>query len=149
MRLHASCAAWPRPDADNPDSHAAILLLGPSASGKSDLLLRLIDAGWHLVADDQVEITGNIASAPASLAGLIEVRGLGIFRLPYLRQARLHLAIQLGIQTTRLPIPARHPVLNLPEITIDPAQPSAIARINLATTAATGHTQNLTGAFAL
>lgn len=149
MRFHASCAALPRPDTDNPDNHDAVLLLGASASGKSDLLLRLIDSGWHLVADDQVEIINNIASAPASLAGLIEVRGLGIFRLPYLPQARLRLAVQLGIQTTRLPTPTRHTGLNLHEITIDPAQPSAIARINLATAAATGRVQHLTGTFAL
>ena len=63
----------------------AVLLRGPSGSGKSDLALRLIDAGARLVADDQSELSrrGDVlmVRAPATIAGLIEVRGLGILRL--------------------------------------------------------------------
>src|SRR6185312_10220968 len=58
---------------------AAVLLRGPSGSGKSDLALRLIDAGARLVADDQSELrrVGEVVvvRAPDALRGLIEVRG--------------------------------------------------------------------------
>ncbi|RYI83621.1 MAG: aldolase, partial [Acetobacteraceae bacterium] len=73
MLLHASSIAR---EGD------AILLLGPPGSGKSDLVLRLLQSGWSLVADDQVALrteAGELRpSAPAALAGLLEVRGLGI-----------------------------------------------------------------------
>lgn len=61
---------------------AGVLLRGPSASGKSDLALRLIDDGARLVADDRTVLAlrdGIVeASAPPSIRGKIEVRGLGI-----------------------------------------------------------------------
>src|ERR1700760_1504181 len=72
-RMHGSCVSR------NED---AVLILGPSASGKSDLVLRLLSRGFDLVADDQVDIDDGIASCPPALAGLLEVRGLGIVRLP-------------------------------------------------------------------
>ena len=47
----------------------AVLIRGPSGSGKSDLALRLIDGGAQLVADDQTELSPRdgrlVASAPA------------------------------------------------------------------------------------
>ena len=143
MRLHASCAARP-----GPDGYDAILLQGPPGAGKSDLLLRLIDRGFQLVADDQVCIEAHIASAPAALAGLLEVRGLGIFRLPYIPAARLRLVIRLGVQPIRLPEPEAHPELGLPVVTIDPAGPSAPMRAALALDAACGRISQLAGAFA-
>ncbi len=61
---------------------SGVLLRGPSGSGKSDLALRLIDGGARLVADDRVDIyqtrDGLMMAPPESLAGLLEVRGLGI-----------------------------------------------------------------------
>jgi len=144
MRLHASCAA--RATASGGD---AILLLGPPGSGKSDLLLRLVAEDFILVADDQVLIEGLCARAPESLAGLLEVRGLGLFRLPFLPQATLRLAITLGIATERLPAPRRHATLDLPEITLDPALASAPQRAALALEAACGRITQLAGAFAL
>jgi serine kinase of HPr protein (carbohydrate metabolism regulator) len=70
--IHGTCVAI---------DDAAVLLRGPSGSGKSDLALRLIDGGAKLVADDQVEIlvegTCLTATAPAPLNGMLEVRGLG------------------------------------------------------------------------
>src|SRR5437763_2449066 len=87
----------------------AVLISGPSGSGKSDLLLRLLDRGFVLVADDRVEIDGGVARAPESLSGLLEVRGLGIFRLPHVASARLALVAELGALPPRLPEPGWHP----------------------------------------
>jgi HPr kinase/phosphorylase len=144
MRLHASCAA--RADAPGAD---ALLLLGPPGSGKSDFVLRLLHHGFILVADDQVIIEDDLtARAPASLAGLLEVRGLGLFHLPYLPHATLRLAIQLGRAAERLPAPRRHAVLGLPEISLDPALVSAPERAALALEAACGRVTQLAGAFA-
>src|SRR5690242_16329827 len=60
----------------------AVLISGPSGSGKSDLALRLLDRGFTLVSDDQtiVRRDGNrlIATAPPTIAGKLEVRGIGI-----------------------------------------------------------------------
>lgn len=145
MRLHASCAA--RATTQGGD---AILLLGPSGSGKSDMLLRLLRHGFTLVADDQVIIEDGLARAPDSLAGLLEVRGLGLFRLPYLPAATLRLVITLGSgEPERLPLPRRHASLDLPEITLDPALVSAPERAALALDAACGHITQPAGAFAL
>jgi HPr kinase/phosphorylase len=141
MRLHASCAARPAPD-----GYDAVLLLGEPGAGKSDLLLRLLDAGFQLVADDQVLIEHGLASAPAALAGLLEVRGLGIFRLTHIASARLRLAIRLGVQPARLPTPELHSPTGLPLITLDPAAPSAAARVSLALDAALGRVTQLAGA---
>jgi len=143
MRLHASCAARLAPD-----GYDAVLILGPPGSGKSDFLLRLLDHGFMLVADDQVLVENHIAAAPATLAGLLEVRGLGIFRRPFIPSARLRLVIRLGVQTARLPEPQTHAELGLPLVTIDPAGPSAAARAALALEAACGRVTQLAGAFA-
>jgi HPr kinase/phosphorylase len=144
MLVHASCAARPGPG----DTLDAVLLLGPPGSGKSDLLLRLLYRGWLLVADDQVQVENGIASAPAALAGVLEVRGLGLFRLAFAPAATLRLAVNLGIQTNRLPMPVRHETLRLRLVTIDPGQISAPERLALALDAACGHVQNIAGAFA-
>jgi HPr kinase/phosphorylase len=76
-----------------------ILLRGPSGSGKSDLALRLIDGGARLVSDDQTElrIFGEELrmSAPPSIAGRLEVRGVGILRVPSVTSAPLRLVVDL------------------------------------------------------
>ena len=144
MYWHASCVARQhRPGGD------ALLLLGPSGAGKSDLLLRLIDQGFALVADDQVIIEDGLARPPAPLAGMLEVRGLGLFQLPYVAPARLRLVVSLGaMPAARLPRPSLHPGLGLPEIIVDPATPSAPARVALALEAACGRVTQHAGAFA-
>ena len=144
MHWHASCAAR-----QNQPGGDALLLLGPPGAGKSDLLLRLIDKGFTLVADDQVLIKDGMASPPPALAGLLEVRGLGLFRLPFIAPARLRLAISLGsTMAERLPRPSLHSQLNLPEITLDATHPSAAARASLALEAACGRITQKAGAFA-
>lgn len=87
--LHASCVSL---------MGAGVLLLGAPGSGKSDLALRLIDMGAQLVADDQVRIAPRgpelVAAAPTGIAGLLEVRGVGIYKLKH-APAALKLAVQL------------------------------------------------------
>jgi HPr kinase/phosphorylase len=124
-----------------------VLLLGPPGSGKSDLVLRLLDRGFMLVADDRVEIEDGLARPPAALAGLLEVRGLGILRLPHLAEARLALAVELG-GGERLPAPARHPTLGLPLLAIDAARASAAQVVVLALDCAQGRVAQVVGAFA-
>lgn len=68
--------------------------------------------GATLVADDRTEIWAEadllLASAPATIQGLIEARGVGILRAPYLPNTEIALVIDLGeIETARLP-PLRH-----------------------------------------
>jgi serine kinase of HPr protein (carbohydrate metabolism regulator) len=88
-----------------------ILIRGPSGSGKSDLALRLMDEGARLVADDQTRLSAHKgrlwASSPASIAGLMEVRGLGIVTLPHKAKARLGLVVDLVAEADieRLPDP--------------------------------------------
>lgn len=76
-----------------------ILIRGASGSGKSDLALRLIADGAILIADDQVIVTthqdGPYLAPPTNLAGLIEVRGVGIRRLPFVRNMPLILIVDL------------------------------------------------------
>jgi HPr kinase/phosphorylase len=108
----------------------AALIRGGSGSGKSDLALRFLalapegDLEPRLVADDQVWIEGAgdgslIASPPATLAGKIEVRGLGIVELPHRPQARLALVIDL--------VPAEE----VPRMPPDPPERITIAKATL------------------
>jgi serine kinase of HPr protein (carbohydrate metabolism regulator) len=87
----------------------AILIRGPEGSGKSRLALALIEAGTtgrlrfsRLVSDDRTYIEAAhgrlIARTPEKLAGLIEVRGLGIRRLPYEPVALVGLVVDLAAE---------------------------------------------------
>jgi HPr kinase/phosphorylase len=138
-QIHGSCVSR---DGDG------VLLIGPSGSGKSDLALRLLSRGFSLVADDRVDIADGVATPPFALAGLLEVRGLGIFRLPSIAATRLALVVELGIAIQRLPLPAHHTGLNLPMIMIDPAAASAPERVALALDCALGRISQVAGAFA-
>ena len=92
---------------------AGVLLRGPSGSGKSDLALQLIDRGGVLVADDRtaLQAVGGllIASVPATIAGRMEVRGLGVLRVRFQPQASVRLVVDL------LPADAATPVERMPE----------------------------------
>ena len=63
----------------------AVLINGPSGSGKSDLALRLLDRGFTLVSDDQTIVRREgdrlIASAPPTIKGKLEIRGIGIVEM--------------------------------------------------------------------
>jgi HPr kinase/phosphorylase len=126
-----------------------VLLLGPSGSGKSDLVLRLLARGFDLVADDRVDVVDGIASAPVQLVGLLEVRGLGVVCLPHLPSAPLALVVSLdGPPPPRLPLPARHAALDLPQVGIDATAASAPERVALALECALGRIAQRAGAFA-
>lgn len=137
--IHATAVA-------DPASGRAVLLRGPSGSGKSDLALRLIDRGWRLVADDQVEIEARagrlIASAPPVIAGRMEVRGLGIVAQPPFGDATVVLVVDLVAPDAieRLPEPV-HCILagvDLPLLLLAPFEASAAAKVRLAAQAAGG-----------
>lgn len=115
-----------------------VLLRGPSGAGKSDLALRLIDDGAELVADDRVALVssagGLTASAPPALRGLMEVRGLGVFRLPYRTSVQVSLVADLvDDEGERLPAPDQTTILGhaLPAIRLSAKGPSAAARVRL------------------
>ena len=118
----------------------AILLRGPPGCGKSDLALRLIDGGARLIADDQavlqLEQDRVIVRAPATIAGLIEVRGVGILRLDTFPEAPLALVVDLvpAAQVERLPEPRCETVLGLavPLIALAPFEASAAAKLRFA-----------------
>jgi HPr kinase/phosphorylase len=139
MQIHASCAAR---------DGAAVLVTGPSGSGKSDLVLRLLDHGFTLVADDRVILTDNVATAPDVLKGLLEVRGLGILRLDHLDAAVVRLVAQLlpGGARERLPHPRMQEGLGVPKIDLDPWQASAPSRVSMALRCATGSVEQVVGA---
>ncbi|MGH7154696.1 MAG: HPr kinase/phosphorylase, partial [Acetobacteraceae bacterium] len=128
QQLHATCVSR---------DGAGVLLVGAPGSGKSDLALRLLSRGFALVADDRVDVEDGMAQAPPELAGLLEVRGLGIVRLPYAAEARLALVAELE-QPARLPQPARDADLGLPIIRVAPFAASAPDCVALALDCALG-----------
>jgi HPr kinase/phosphorylase len=138
MQIHGSCASR---------TGDGVLLIGPPGAGKSDLLLRLLARGFDLVADDRVEIVDGIARPVVALAGLLEVRGLGIVRLPYVASTRLALAVELVGSAARLPGPTRDDRLGLQLVQIDPQAASAPERVALALDCALGRVTQLAGAF--
>ncbi|MEY2925951.1 MAG: hypothetical protein RL367_428 [Pseudomonadota bacterium] len=96
--LHASCVAI---------DGTAVLISGRSGSGKSDLTLRLIDRGAVLVSDDYTIVRQDqgtlFATAPDTIIGQIEVRGLGIVTLPAVANVPVALLVELDSEISRMP----------------------------------------------
>ena len=137
--MHGTCIAI--------DGDAAVFQ-GPPGAGKSDLALRCImqparlngrALAASLVADDQVVLerrgSSVLARPPASIAGKLEVRGIGIIQVPHTLEARLRLVIRLAGTNAveRLPDPAEAPLLGLalPLVQIAPFEMSAPLKVLL------------------
>ncbi|MEN3976513.1 HPr kinase/phosphatase C-terminal domain-containing protein [Emcibacter sp. SYSU 3D8] len=129
--IHATCV-----DIDG----LGVLLRGPSGSGKSDLALRLIDSGAQLVADDYTVVTlrGDrlIATAPQSIKGMLEVRGVGILPMPVKPRAVIAMVVDLITEgeIERLPDPDATIIdgATVPRIQVAPFEVSAAAKVRLA-----------------
>ena len=132
--IHASCVAL---------GAQGVLLLGRPGAGKSDVALRLIDQGAQLVADDRTILFtrrgGLYGKSPDSIRGLLEIRGLGIVKMPSRANVKIALVVKLGREDTRLPVHHRFQAprgLSLsrppPEILLNGHHASAPARIRAA-----------------
>jgi serine kinase of HPr protein (carbohydrate metabolism regulator) len=128
--LHASTVAT---------AGRAVVIMGPSGSGKSDLALRLLDRGFTLVSDDRTIVKRDgdrlIASAPPNIAGKLEIRGIGIVDMEKAGDTPVALLVELTNEIQRLPDESpERPVLGvkLPLITIDAMTASAPSKVALA-----------------
>ena len=117
----------------------AVLITGPSGAGKSDLALRLLDRGFTLVSDDRTILRkdGNrlIASAPPTIAGKLEVRGIGIIDVEMVDDVPVVLLVELRSEIQRLPDDSRErPVLGvpIPLVSVDALTASAPSKVALA-----------------
>lgn len=125
--VHACCVAM---------RGRGVLIAGPSGAGKSDLALRLIDRGADLVSDDYTLLTardGTLhAAPPATIAGRIEVRGIGIVERPFVADVPVALWVEAGVPD-RMPEPATKTVAGvaLPRFTLALLEASAPAKIDL------------------
>ncbi len=141
-QVHASCI-----DLEG----AGVLIRGPSGSGKSDLALRLIDGGAALVADDRVELRCDgdrlIASAPAEIAGMIEIRGLGVIRMRARPQSRLALVVDLvppeAIERIPEPEDCTYMGTGMPVLRVAPFEASAPAKIRFALARIAGRVESV------
>ncbi len=133
--VHATCVA-----VEGNDGLRGILLRGASGAGKSDLALRMIDQGALLVADDQCALARQdgrlVASAPAAIAGALEVRGVGLRDVPSLAEVPLALIVDLvaADEVDRLPEAATEEILGIAvaHLALDPFAASAPAKLRLA-----------------
>ncbi|WP_293940392.1 HPr kinase/phosphatase C-terminal domain-containing protein [Sphingomonas sp.] len=128
--LHASCVAL---------DGRAVLITGISGSGKSDLSLRLLDRGFTLVSDDQTIVRKQggklIASAPSTITGKLEIRGVGIVTMDTVGDVPVALLVDLTSDIQRLPDDSRErPILgvNLPLVSVDAMTASAASKVALA-----------------
>ena len=133
--VHASCVAL---------QGRGVLLRGAPGTGKSDLALRLIEEGARLVADDKVALTSSggrlLAAPPAQIAGLLEVRGIGIVSMAYTAQCPVDLVVDLVAPDVveRMPETATVDVSGhrVRRVALAPFEASAPAKVRLALDAA-------------
>jgi serine kinase of HPr protein (carbohydrate metabolism regulator) len=128
--LHASTVAS--------DGRAAVIT-GPSGSGKSDLALRMLDRGFTLVSDDQTIVKRDgdrlVATAPPTIAGKLEVRGIGIVDIEAVSDVAIALIVELTSDIERMPYDDSARLIlgvRVPVITIDAMTASAPSKVALA-----------------
>jgi serine kinase of HPr protein (carbohydrate metabolism regulator) len=130
----------------------AVLLRGPSGSGRSDLALRLIDEGAKLISDEQVELhregdrllIGCPAVMPSELKGVIEARGVGLVAVPHVdRFVPLTWVVEMAdaAEIERMPAAETAEYLGIaaPLLKLDPFAVSATAKLRLAVRSGPGH----------
>lgn len=117
----------------------AVMLCGPSGTGKSDLALRLIDRGAHLVSDDYTvarRVDGTLrASPPATIVGKMEVRGIGIVSMDHVADVPVALIVDLSDTVDRLPMePVTRDIagVKVPVIRLSALEPSAPIKVEIA-----------------
>lgn len=117
----------------------AVLITGLSGAGKSDLALRLLDRGFTLVSDDRtiVRKVGDrlVASPPPTIAGKLEVRGVGIVDMETATDVPVALVVELTSDIQRLPDDSRERLIlgvSVPLVTIDALTASAPSKVALA-----------------
>lgn len=116
----------------------AVLITGDPGAGKSDLALRLIDRGAVLVSDDQVLLSVEagqlLAAAPDTIAGKIEVRGIGIVPITFCSPMPVALLIELVSPPKRMPEQRCHALcgVDVPVAALDPFEASAPLKAELA-----------------
>jgi serine kinase of HPr protein (carbohydrate metabolism regulator) len=128
--LHASTVAL---------NGRAVLIAGPSGSGKSDLALRLLDRGFTLVSDDRTIIRKEgerlIASAPETIKGKLEVRGVGIVDVETVADVPIALVVELTCDVQRMPDDSRERQIlgaGIPLVNIDAMTASAPSKVAMA-----------------
>jgi len=117
----------------------AVMISGPSGSGKSDLALRLLDRGFKLVSDDRTILRKDggrlLASAPRAISGKLEIRGIGIVDMEAIDDVPVALVVELTSDMERLPDDSRERTIlgiAIPLISVDARTASAPSKIAVA-----------------